>query len=203
MNKTLLIIQREYLRRVKKKSFLFLTFLTSVLFIAVIFIPLWLSTLKSDQIRHIVVIDTTGNYAPLFSDTDSYLFTSSKESLDHYRSHPDKSIFGFLYITDKLLENPKAVTLYSEKQAPADLTRLINQILTKELQKEKLESYHIPNIQQIIEESKINYSVQTIKWDSDGKENAYSSINASVTGIVFTFIIMIIRIMSVDLLNII
>ncbi|MCD8193491.1 MAG: ABC transporter permease [Tannerellaceae bacterium] len=189
MNKIGLIIQREYLRRVKKRSFLFLTFFTPFLFIAVIFVPLWLSTLKSDYIRNIVILDDTGRYAGLFPDTDSYVFTNSNEPLEHYKSRPDKSVFAFLSITDVLLDNPRAVTLYSEKQVPADLTRLINQTLTKALQKEKLESYNIPNIEQIIEDSKVNYTIQTIKWDVDGKENSYSSIIASVTGIVFTFII--------------
>ena len=41
MNKIGLIIKREYLRRVSKKSFLLLTFLTPFLFAALVFVPLW------------------------------------------------------------------------------------------------------------------------------------------------------------------
>ena len=46
MNKIGLIIKREYLRRVSKKSFILLTLLTPFLFAALVFVPLWLSTIK-------------------------------------------------------------------------------------------------------------------------------------------------------------
>ena len=40
MNKTLIIIQREFMTRVKKKSFILLTILTPFIFAALIFVPL-------------------------------------------------------------------------------------------------------------------------------------------------------------------
>ena len=53
MNKIGLIIKREYLRRVSKKSFLLLTFLTPFLFAALVFVPLWLSTIKGDDVKQV------------------------------------------------------------------------------------------------------------------------------------------------------
>ena len=88
-----------------------------------------------------------------------------------------------------MLNNPKAATLYSEKQVPAELSRLVNQTLSKQLESEKLVSFNIPNLKEIIRESKINFNVQTIKWSEDGKESASSATVASVIGMVFTFII--------------
>lgn len=61
MNKIGLIIKREYLRRVSKKSFILLTLLTPFLFAALVFVPLWLSTIKGDEVRNVAIIDTTGN----------------------------------------------------------------------------------------------------------------------------------------------
>lgn len=43
MNKTLIIIQREFMTRVKKKSFILLTILMPFIFAALIFVPLWLA----------------------------------------------------------------------------------------------------------------------------------------------------------------
>ena len=88
-----------------------------------------------------------------------------------------------------MLNNPKAATLYSEKQVPAELSRLVNQTLSKQLESEKLASFNIPNLKEIIRESKINFNVQTIKWSEDGKESASSATVASIIGMVFTFII--------------
>lgn len=189
MNKIGLIIKREYLRRVSKKSFILLTLLTPFLFAALVFVPLWLSTIKGDEVRNVAIIDSTGKYAQLFENDESYHFIHSDKTLDEYRQSGDKEVFAFLSITDDLLKNPKAATLYSEKQVPAELSRLVNQTLSKQLESEKLASFNIPNLKEIIRESKINFNVQTIKWSEDGKESASSAKVASVIGMVFTFII--------------
>ena len=70
MSKLGLIIKREYLQRVSKKSFLLLTFLAPVLFAAMVFVPLWLATLKSDEVKNIAVLDQVGKYASAFKNTD-------------------------------------------------------------------------------------------------------------------------------------
>lgn len=189
MNKIGLIIKREYLRRVSKKSFILLTLLTPFLFAALVFVPLWLSTIKGDEVRNVAIIDTTGKYASLFENNESFHFIHSDKTLDEYRQGEDKEVFVFLSITDDLLNNPKAATLYSEKQVPAELSRLVNQTLSKQLESEKLASFNIPNLKEIIRESKINFNVQTIKWSEDGKESASSATVASIIGMVFTFII--------------
>ena len=70
MNKTALIIKQEYLRRVRKKSFIIMTFLTPLLMAGLVFVPLWLATMKGDGMRRVAIIDATGKYAPLFIQTD-------------------------------------------------------------------------------------------------------------------------------------
>lgn len=189
MNKIGLIIQREYLNRVSKKSFLLLTFLTPFLFAALVFVPLWLSTIKGDDIRQVAVIDATGKYAPLLEDTEEYHFIQGDQSLEQYQQSKDKEIFAILNITADLLENPGAATLYSEKQVPVELSRHVNRTLRKQLEEEKLASFNIPNLKEIIQESKITFEVQTIKWSEDGKESASSATVASIIGMVFTVII--------------
>lgn len=189
MNKIGLIIKREYLRRVSKKSFILLTLLTPFLFAALVFVPLWLSTIKGDEVRNVAIIDTTGKYTQLFENNESFHFVHSDKTLNDYRRNSNKEIFAFLSITDNLLNNPKAATLYSEKQIPVELSQLVNQTLSKQLESEKLASFNIPNLKEIIKESKINFNVQTIKWSEDGQESTSSATVASVIGMVFTFII--------------
>lgn len=189
MNKIGLIIKREYLRRVSKKSFLLLTFLLPFLFVAMVFVPLWLSTLKGDDVYNIAVIDDTGKYADIFQDTERYHFIQGDKSIEEYRQSKNKEIFAFLSITDDLLTNPSAATIYSEKQIPSELSRLVNQAIGKTLEDEKLASFNIPNLKEIIKESRIKFNVQTIKWGADGQENRSSSLVASITGLVFTMLI--------------
>ena len=189
MNKIGLVIQREYRYRVGKKSFLLITLLAPLLFAATIFVPLWLSTIKSDQIHTVAILDDTGKYAPLFKDTDNYRFILGGESLEAYRKSPDKEITAFLCITGDLLEDPKAATLYSDRQIPNDLNRIVNLTLSEQLQDDKLATFNIPNLRTIIQESKIDFRIQTVKWGDDGSEQTASSAIASITGGVFTVLI--------------
>lgn len=190
MNKIGLIIKREYLRRVSKKSFLLLTLLTPFLFAAMVFVPLWLSTIKGDDAKQVSIIDTTGKYASLLENTEEYTFvTETNNSIDEYRKNPNKEIFAFLSITDNLLQNPSAATLYSEKQIPLGLKKTIDRTLADYLKDEKLATYNIDNLKQIIEESKIDFNIKTVKWDEDGSEKNTSAEVASMLGMILTLII--------------
>jgi ABC-2 type transport system permease protein len=189
MNKTGIIIKREYLRRVSKKSFLILTFLMPFLMAAMIFVPLWLAQIKSDEVRNVMIIDTTGKYISLFQDTETYRFTGSEKSLEHYRDSRNKEVFAILNISGDLLDNPDAAALYSEKQIPNDLSHLVNQTLTRQLENDKLATFSIPNLKEIIAESKVNFRIQTIKWSDDGTESASSTLIASIVGMSSTLLI--------------
>ena len=188
MSKTALIIKREYLNRVSKKSFLILTFLTPLLFAAMVFVPLWLSSIKGDEVRNVVVLDRTGKYAPLFEDADNYKFIAGDKSLESYKQASDKEVYAIVSITDDLIAHPEAATMYSEKQIPGDLSRIVNQVLSRKLENEKMATYNIPNLKEIIKESQINFEINTIKWSEDGSESESYSLVASIVGLIFTLI---------------
>ncbi len=188
MSKTALIIKREYLNRVSKKSFLILTFLTPLLFAAMVFVPLWLSSIKGDEVRNVVVLDRTGKYALLFEDADNYKFIAGDKSLESYKQASDKEVYAIVSITDDLIAHPEAATMYSEKQIPGDLSRIVNQVLSRKLENEKMATYNIPNLKEIIKESQINFEINTIKWSEDGSESETSSLVASIVGLIFTLI---------------
>ena len=190
MKKIGIVTKREYLRRVNKKSFIFLTLFAPVLFTALAFVPLWLASIKSGDTYDVAVIDRTGKYASLFKDTEMYHFVGMDSNVS-----PDKSkdnsqgIFAFLEITEDLLQNPKAITLYSEKQIPGDLKRDVNNTLSRYLEDEKRASFNIPNLDEIIKNSRVNLDIQTIKWGRDGTATESSSEITSVIGMIFTVII--------------
>jgi len=189
MNKTWLVIKQEYLRRVRKKSFILLTFFTPLLMAALVFVPLWLATMKGDEVRRVAIIDQTGKYASLFDDSDNYLFFDTDQSFEEYRTSEQKDFFAILHITDDLLNNPRAAALYSEKQIPNDLSRIVNQVLTKQMENDKLASFQIPDLDQIIKDSRVQFQIQTIKWGKDGSESSSSGLIAHLIGLFSTIII--------------
>lgn len=188
MNKIKLVIKREYLYRVRKKSFILLTFLTPLLMVGMIFLPLWLASFKGEKMN-IAIIDQTGKYAPLFKNTDNYIFHNANQSLDAYRASENKELFAVLSITGDLLVDPGAAALYSEKQIPGDLSLLVNQTLTKQIERDKLASFKIPDLQSIIEKSRVNFNISTYKWSKDGKESSSSTAIAQFIGLISTFAI--------------
>ena len=191
MKKIGIVTKREYLRRVNKKSFIILTLFTPVLFTALMFVPLWLSTIKSDDVYDVAVVDRTGKYTQLFKDTDRFRFVGmdgSAESVEKSREG-NLNMYAFLEITDDLLKNSNAVTLYSEKQIPADLKREVRNTLNIYLEEEKRASFNIPNLDEIIKSSRVNVDVQTIKWSRDGTATKSSSEITGIIGMVFTFVI--------------
>jgi ABC-2 type transport system permease protein len=190
MKKIRIVTKREYLRRVNKKSFIFITLFAPVLFAALVFVPLWLSSIKSSDRYDVAVADRTGKYAFLFKDTERFRFAGTGNQIPVSELKESSSgMFAFLEITDDLLKNPEAVTLYSEKQIPQDLKREVNRILSQYLEKEKRASFNIPDLDEIIENSRVHIDVQTIKWGKDGTAAGSSSEISSVIGMIFTFII--------------
>jgi ABC-2 type transport system permease protein len=58
-NKSLLIVGREFITRVRKKSFIVMTILGPLLFAAVIIGPAWFATMEDREVRVIAVIDSS------------------------------------------------------------------------------------------------------------------------------------------------
>jgi len=191
MSKIGIVIQREYLSRVRKKSFILLTFLMPVLFVALIFGTLFLSSIKDNNIKNIVVFDETGKYFSVFQNTGNFHFIEGGENADISARKNNGEAYATLLITDDLLQNPSAITLFSNTQVTNEDKNVITGQLNDFLREEKLNSFNIPNLREIIEESKISVNLQTIKWDESGNEKISSSEIATVVGMIFTFIIYI------------
>ncbi len=189
MSKLGIVIHREYTTRVTKKSFLVLTFLTPVLFIGMIIGTFFLSSIKDGEAKVIVVADETGRYSGILKNSDQFRFVPAKDGFQEFRKQSDKDVYATLIISGNLQENSSAITLYSEKQVTGELTRSIENQLNQFLRDEKIASYNIPGLKQIMEDSKVSIHLQTIKLSEDGKETRSSSEVASIVGIVFTMLI--------------
>ena len=86
MNKVLLIIQREYVTRVRKKSFVVMTLLVPALFAAMYAVIAWVATDK-DETRHIVnVIDNSGDFKNKFRDEKYVKYVYPTQSLQQVKA---------------------------------------------------------------------------------------------------------------------
>ena len=190
MSKISLIIEREYLTRVQKKSFILMTILSPIIMVALIFAPIWLAQLSSDETRQIAIIDQTGLYEGIYQDSEEYQFTYTQGTFTPSQMRDgDSQPYAYVIIKGNLLDNPSGMTIYSQKQITNSCELMIKTQMEEFLKNEKLLSYNIPNIQQIIDESDVNLSIDTIRLEEDGAETHTSSEMVMVIGMAMTLII--------------
>jgi ABC-2 type transport system permease protein len=189
MSKIGIVIKREYLTRVKKKSFIILTFLMPVLFVGLIFGTMRLSTLNESEAKNIVVVDETGEYFQVLKNTDQFHFIAAQNEFQRFREQSDAEVYATLVISDDLLKNPSGLALYSWQQVIPATASTITAQLDSYLSEKKLASYNIPELKTILEESKITVKMKNIRLDESGTETETSAEMAMALGMVFTFLI--------------
>jgi ABC-2 type transport system permease protein len=135
MNKIFLIIRREYLARVRKRSFIIMTILGPLL-IGGIFASSFLLN-KADTEKHtIVVVDDTHLFTNKFKNDQRLEFIYRNDNLDSLRARSkEMGYFGVLYIpaTENLALLERSVVLYSETQPSLDILSKIKFTLEKEI----------------------------------------------------------------------
>ncbi len=190
-NKILLIIGHEYRTRVMKLSFLLLTLLTPILFIGVSILPALIMTSDTkDSAKTIVVIDKSGMYESAFTNDENYTFLFLDGDLQQaHADHPQ--VDGFVYITGDLRDSIQTVSYYSEKQPNAEMLYRLSRQLSDYVNRQRIESYNIPHLKEIIDQSQQRVNINTVKWDKDGSEHITSADMTELLGLVSAMLIFV------------
>ncbi len=174
MNKIPLIIKREYLTRVKKKSFIIMTFVGPILMAAIFIFPIWFATMEDGDTKTIGVCDKSGLYKDIFKDTESikYAFVSQVDLDTVKKDFEDSGYYAFLNIPDTA--GKSNITLYSDKQPSISVTEKIEGTIESYIEDKNLKKLGIKkeDIESIKEDIKIN----TIKWTEDGDVKSSSEM---------------------------
>ncbi|MBL7888317.1 MAG: ABC transporter permease [Bacteroidia bacterium] len=131
MNKILLIIKREYLSRVKKKSFIIMTILGPLLMAGIMIVPIWLSMQKSDQ-QKIEVIDESTLFIDLIPQKDFIRFDYPPVSFeDAEKGFYDTDYDAILYIPRNILSGGNAIKILYKKQLSVGVEQYIVGTISK------------------------------------------------------------------------
>ena len=118
MNHLSLIIKREYLNKVRNKSFIIMTFLSPLIMVGIFTLVAYLSQLNNDKTRVISVLDESGLFANQFEDGDNIEYKMLDAiSLEEAKKNVENSEdYGLLFIpqTESIDELSKSITFYSE-----------------------------------------------------------------------------------------
>lgn len=193
MHKILLVVKREYLARVKKKSFLLATLITPLIFPAIMGVFLWIAFADSDaedQLRIIEVVDENNDF--FLESEDNYAFSNSGIDIETAKELVKSgSRFGFLHIPKINLEKPVGITYFSNENPSMAFIGTLESTLKRKI--DELRLYNSGIDPKLISSLRTDVSIQAITLTPTGQETlSNATVNYAigfVTGIlIYTFI---------------
>ena len=167
MNKVGLIIKREYLTRVKKKSFIIMTLLGPLLMAGLMLVPIWLA-LKDKDIQYIEVVDETSLFINQFENTSTLKFKHEFRSIEEAKEKFfDEKYTSILHITST--DKKSVAQMYYKKQPGISTIGKIENTIEKGIRNIELKSrFNITKKQ--LEEAQPSVQVEPISIDASGAE---------------------------------
>jgi len=169
MNKITLIIKREYLTRVKKKSFVIMTLLGPLLMAGLMLVPIWLA-IKDKDIQRIEVIDETKTFINQFVNTATLQFKHEFRSIEQAKSKfYDENYTSILYI--KNADKTPIVEMYYKKQPGFSTIINIENTIENVIRNIEIQSKFNVTKEQLAE-IQPNITVKPISITIDGEEES-------------------------------
>ncbi|MDD4086448.1 MAG: ABC transporter permease [Bacteroidales bacterium] len=180
MNKIILILKREYLTRVKKKSFIIMTFLGPLLMAALMIVPIVLATMQNIGEKNIAVLDETNWFIGKFEQDDNMQFHYVFDAVDSLKKQVLQEKYDLLvYIPRPELNIPVNAEIYSDRQIPLNVSSYIKNTMRKEVETKKLLASGIDP--DVIKSAKATINLVTIRLDEDGGETkSFTEINVAL-----------------------
>ena len=174
-----IVIQREYLNKVKKKSFLLITFLAPVFFAAICILPSVIMMGAKEEAKQVGVIDRSGIVLPYLTDNDVTHFVDLGADTSAEDVKADFSAAGvdiLLTISELDTENRTVqADCYSEKPMGMDTGSMIESRINDAVEAYRIDSYGIENLEEIMSSVKSNVKLHTYTIDEAGKETISES----------------------------
>ncbi len=192
------IISREYLTRVKKKSFLLTTFLGPIFFAALCILPSVIMFMAEDKGKKIGVMDESGIVMPYMTDTEQFVYEDySGQPLDSLKNNYASLGLDALVLISPMDTVAKTVSVsaYSGKPLSMDMKEAIGRNVNNAIEEYRLASYNIKDLKQIMEDVKADIPVSTYTMDDSGEEKISSSevymfVSLILSVIIYMFIAM-------------
>ena len=186
------IISREYLTRVKKKSFLLTTFLVPIFFAAMCILPSVIMFMSEEKGKQVAVIDQSGIAMPYFLDSEAVDFSDySTENVDSLKARFNDLGLDALVVISPVDEATRSVSVvsYSEKPMSIDMKESVTSKVNDAVEDYRLAQYQISDLKQIMEDIKSDVSMATYTLSESGEEKITSSEVYMIISMVLSIII--------------
>lgn len=175
-----IIISREYLERVKRKSFIITTILMPILMLGMMVLPGIITAFSGPEEKVVAVIDDSGVIAPRLQNDGEVKFSRVTSTMAEVKANEDYE--AILVIGPDVVTNPNgSVSLYTRGAPSIQTEEYIAGQLERAIEDLRIRSYNIENLQQILKEVQVDLTMQTYRLDKD-EESATSSILSYILG---------------------
>ena len=190
------IIGREYKTRVKKKSFLLVTFLGPLFFAAIVVLPSIIMYAAKEESKKIAVVDKSGIVLPyLQSDSSAVYSDYSLIEPDSVKSGLDRLGQDAMLQISEIDSSEKSVSVvtYSKKPLGIELLESIKRDVNSAVEDYRVSSYSIENLAGIMKEVKSDVNIATYTLDAQGEakisaSEVYMMISMLLGMIIYMFI---------------
>lgn len=190
MSRISIIIEREYLERVKKKSFIFTTILMPVLMLALMAMPALIIANVDSSVTTLLVVDNNGLIADKLTDTPEVKFlTREPLTVDSALARTD--VDGVLVIPHGIIDSRRSsLQLFSNGPSSYTAENAISTQIDKIIENERLKHYNIADLDSILAEVKSSVAISAVRNDRESGEDEIISSGVSYgIGIGMSFVL--------------
>ncbi len=165
-----IIVSREYLERVKRKSFIITTILMPLFMLGLMVVPALIAMVSTPDKQRIAVIDNSGLLAARLQNSSEVSFTVVDSDLDAAKA--DEQYYGVLEIGRDVVDNPSDVRLYTHGPASMMVEQFISGQLESGIESIRLGRYNIDNLEQILNSVHAKVALSTMRIDKADEETS-------------------------------
>lgn len=187
-----LIIRREYLERVRRKSFIISTLLMPIVLIAMMALPALVTIWSTPENRTIAVIDKSGIVLPALAGNTEMTFVPTELPLDSAKK--SENYDAVLFVGIDVVKNPNNVQLYSHVATGMQTEQLISSQIAAAVEGQRLLKYNIENLDKIMADVHADVNMQSYRLDNgdetETSSTAYYFISLITMMILYMFILL-------------
>lgn len=185
-----LIIKREFISKVRNKSFIVMTFVSPIIFVAVAALIGYLSSMKT-EVKHIGIHDESGMFVNEFKNSESYKYHDvSKIDPKILKDSVSQANYeGVLFIPkkDHLKDYEKAIEYVSEDSPSLGFIADTESKLSEKLLRKNLSNNGVDTV--LLDQSKIDVTMHLTKASGEETVKGLNEMKVGV-GSVFGYLIM-------------
>lgn len=186
-NKTFIVVRREYLERVKKKSFIITTILMPVLMLVLMFLPALLMNVNISDARKIGVIDNSGIIAPGLENNGMAVYVPVTIAPDSMYGHDEYD--GFLIIGSDIMQNTSDVTLYTREAGSMEMEHSLSENIANIIESERLKAMDKSDVRDVLDQVKADVNLSTFRLTEGDSSTGTSSEISYAIGMLMSVIL--------------